>query len=352
VKYVAACNRGGIEVLPPDVNSSGKDFTAVGETIRFGLAGIRGVGEGVVETIIAAREAGGPFTSLTDFCNRVDMRQCNKRTLEALIKAGAFDSTGYTRKHLMTLMDSCVDSAAKKQKDAESGQVTMFDLLGEDGGDHGFTEQIAPPNGDEWERKMKLAFEKEMLGIYVSDHPLREMADDIRAGSTATTAEVSDLKDGTMGWFAGMIASVDRRPTRTGKMMALLQIEDLDGSIEAVLFPQVFERYRDLITEDAVWRFRAKVENSDRGSKLIVQDIEPLVGRVIVHTDEARLANGTLDRLKDILRLYPGRDVLEIHVDGIGSTKMFRLQEGVDRDAHGLHAELIEVFGAQAVREL
>ena len=135
-------------------------------------------------------------------------------------------------------------------------------------------------------------------------------------------------------------------------MMALLQIEDLDGSIEAVLFPKAFEKYRDFIVEDAVWRFRARVENSDRGSKLIIEDIEPLVGRVIVHTDEAALSNGRLDRLKDILRLYPGRDVLEIHVDGIGSTKMFRLQEGVNRDANGLHAELIEVFGAQAVREL
>jgi DNA polymerase-3 subunit alpha len=252
----------------------------------------------------------------------------------------------------MSLMDPCVDAAAKRQRDAEAGQVTMFDLFGDESASHGFAEQVIPPNDDEWDRKMKLAFEKEMLGIYVSDHPLREIAEDVRAGSTATTAEVGDLRDGTMGWFAGMIASVDRRPTRTGKMMALIQIEDLDGSVEAVLFPQVFERYRDLITEDAVWRFRAKVENSDRGSKLIVQEIEPLVGRVIVHTDEARLANGTLDRLKDILRLYPGRDVLEIHVDGIGSTKMFRLQEGIDRDAHGLHAELIEVFGAQAVSEL
>ena len=229
VKYVAACNRAGIQVLPPDVNSSGKDFTAVGDTIRFGLAGIRGVGEGVVETIIAAREDGGPFTSLADFCERVDMRQCNKRTLEALIKAGAFDSTGYTRKHLMSLIDTCVEAAATKQRDRASGQVTMFDLFADDDSaeSNGFADNVAPPNNDEWDRKMKLAFEKDMLGIYVSDHPLREIADDIRAASTASTADVGDLRDGTFGCFAGIIAGIERRPTKSGNLMASATLEDL-----------------------------------------------------------------------------------------------------------------------------
>jgi DNA polymerase-3 subunit alpha len=148
VKYVAAAKRGGIPVLPPDVNSSGADFTAVPEGIRFGLAGIRNVGEGVVAAIVSERREGGPYTSLHDFCTRIDPKQLNKRTIESLIKAGAFDSTGYTRKHLMVLMDDAVDSAAKRAKDRETGQVSMFDML--DAADHGFETEVPDPNGDEW----------------------------------------------------------------------------------------------------------------------------------------------------------------------------------------------------------
>lgn len=342
VKYVAACNRAGIEVLPPDVNSSGKDFTAVGDTIRFGLAGIRGVGEGVVETIVAAREAGGRFASLLDFCCRVDMRQCNKRTIEALVKSGAFDSTGYTRKQIMSLMDFCVEAGAKQQRDTISGQESMFDLAPE----------IEPPNGDEWDRKMKLSYEKEMLGIYVSDHPLRELAEDIRAASTASTSEMPDMRDGTIGWFAGLITSVDRKPTKSGKLMAVATFEDLDGSVEAVFFPATYETARELIAEDEVVRLKARVENSDRGVKLLVQDVEPLVGRVIVHAEQTALANGAIERLNAILTHYPGKDALEIHVESVGKTTMFRVPGGVNKDATGLHAELIEVFGSAAVREL
>ncbi len=225
VHYVAECNRAGYTVLPPDVNSSGKDFTPVpGEGIRFGLEGIRGVGAGVVDLIVKARNAGGRFTSLHDFCARVDVRQVNKKTLEALIKAGAFDSTGYTRKHLLSMMDSCVDSAAKRAKDVDTGQVSMFDLCAEDSG---FSVEIPEPDGDEWDKKMKLAYEKEMLGIYVSDHPLREIADEVRRASDFSLGTVEVLKDGTTGWFAGMLSSVALKPTKKGPMMAIVTLEDL-----------------------------------------------------------------------------------------------------------------------------
>ncbi len=354
VKYVAACNREGIRVLPPDVNSSGKDFTAVGETIRFGLAGIRGVGQGVVETIIEAREQGGPFTSLADFCERVDMHQCNKRTIEALIKAGAFDSTGYTRKHLMSLIDGCVEAAVKKQQDAATGQVTMFDLFADDDSaePNGFTRRVEPPNGDEWDRKMKLAFEKEMLGIYVSDHPLREVAEDVRVAGTASTADIFEMRDGSVGWFAGMLTGIEPRPAKNGKLMASATLEDLDGSTGVIFFPTVYETARDLIAEDSVVRIKARVENSDRGTKLLASEVEPLFGRVIVHAEQGVLAQDAIERLNEVLRHYPGKDVLELHVDSAGRTKMFRMPVGVNKQSGGLHAELIEMFGAGAVRQL
>lgn len=358
VRYVAECNRAGYKVLPPDVNSSGRDFTAVpGEGIRFGLAGIRGVGEGVVDTITDARSADGPFTSLQDFCDRVDMRQINKKTLEALIKAGAFDSTGYTRKHLMSMMEGCVDAASKRQKDRDLGQVSMFDMFAEE--DHGFSEEVEAPNGDEWDKKMKLGFEKEMLGIYVSDHPLRDIEHVIRQYAQHSLADIDEIPDGSIGWYAGMLSSVDRKPTKRGTMMAILNLEDLDGSIEAVLFPQVYDRVRDLIQVDAVLRIKAKMEDSDRGRKLMVQEVMPFDGedfaapprKLIVKTDAGALVNGRHSALKKILGHFPGRDFVELHVwdESKGRTLVCAMPERVNVDANGLHAELMELFGIDAV---
>jgi DNA polymerase-3 subunit alpha len=360
VKYVAECNRSGMTVLPPDVNSSGRDFTAVAEGIRFGLAGIRGVGTGVVDRIIVAREEGGPFTSLHDFCARVDMLTTNKKTLESLIKAGAFDSTGYTRKHLMALMEPCVEAAVKRRRDTANGQVSMFDMFTEgEGEEHGFGDDVPPPDGDEWERKMLLAFEKEMLGIYVSDHPLREVADAIKASRTMSLGELEDAPDGTTEWFAGLIASVERKPTRRGAMMAIVTLEDLEGFSEAVFFPQTYEKHSDIVVLDAVLRVRAKVEHSDRGVKLIVQDVQPFNGsefarpprKVIVRTGASSLQNGRVARLQQALEHFPGCDSLVLEVVTHDGYKVYKLGSGVDSRSGGLHAELIEIFGAPAIRE-
>ncbi len=356
VRYVAECNRAGMTVLPPDVNSSGADFTAVEKGIRFGLAGIRGVGEGVVELIVKARDEGGPFTSLHDFCERVDVRGINKKTLEALIKGGAFDSTGYTRKHLMALMDDAVDSASRKAKDRDSGQVSMFEMFAEE--DHGFAEEVPAPDGDEWDKKMKLAFEKEMLGIYVSDHPLKGIAGEIRRAADYSLGDTDEMRGGTMGWFAGILSDVQRKATKKGTMMVVAKLEDLEGSIEAVLFPAVYEKYRDLVAEDEIVRVRARFESEERGTKLLVQQVERFdgeefssgPGKVVVETEAAAFKNGRIERLKEILARYPGKDTLELHLVGPESVKVWKCGN-VDRHSNGLFAELMEVFGGQAVRE-
>jgi DNA polymerase-3 subunit alpha len=361
VKYVAECNRAGMTVLPPDVNSSGRDFTAVPEGIRFGLAGIRGVGAGMVDRITHARADGGPFTSLHDFCARVDMLSINKKTLESLIKTGAFDSTGYTRKHLMALLEPCVESAVKRQRDMANGQVSMFEMFSadEDGGDHGFADEIPPPNDDEWDRKMKLAFEKEMLGIYVSDHPLREIADAVKAARTMSLGELEESADGTTEWFAGLVSSVERKPTRKGTMMAIITLEDLEGFSEAVLFPHVYEKNSDLIVLDSVVRVKAKVERSDRGIKLIVQDVQGFEGeaftrkprKVIVRVPAEVLGNGRITRLQEAVTHYPGSDSLVLEVVTAEGYRVYKIGSGVDARAGGLHAELIELFGPRALRE-
>ncbi|MEI7815500.1 MAG: OB-fold nucleic acid binding domain-containing protein, partial [Coriobacteriia bacterium] len=328
-----------------------------GEGIRFGLEGIRGVGSGVVDLIVAARRVGGGFTSLQDFCARVDVRQVNKKTLEALIKAGAFDSTGYTRKHLLTMMDSSVDSAVKRARDVDTGQVSMFDLSAEESG---FSQEIPAPDGDEWDKKMRLAYEKEMLGIYVSDHPLREIAEEVRRASDYSLGTIEVLKDGTTGWFAGMLSSVALKPTKKGPMMAIVTLEDLDGSIEAVLFPVTLEKCREAVKVDAVVRLRAKLEDSDRGKKLIVLEFEPFDGEAFrkppgvltIRTDATVVSNGRRDKLIQILEHHNGRDFVELHMaDEGGNTIVARMQQTVDREAPGLYAELIELLGGDAIAE-
>ena len=358
VKYIAACNQAGIKVLPPDVNSSGRDFTAVEGAIRFGLAGIRNVGEGVVDTIVAERKASGPFTSLHDFCNRVDMRQANKKTLEALVKAGAFDATGYTRKHLLSLMDAAVDSAVKKQKDADSGQTSMFDLFAAE--EHGLADEVPPPNDDEWDKGIKLKFEKEMLGIYVSDHPLREIAGVIEGARTISLGATDEFRDGQNGWFAGIISAFDRIATKAGKLMATFTLEDLEGSMEGVLFPQVYEKYREVLTLDAVVRVRAKIERSDRGLKLIVHEVGPLCengqferppGTLMVRADLDFLGNGGGVRFKEILARYPGRDAVQVEMRTPAGAKQLKMGDEyrVNAAASGLHAELKALLGADSV---
>jgi DNA polymerase-3 subunit alpha len=361
VKYVAECNRSGMTVLPPDVNSSGRNFTAVGTNIRFGLSGIRGVGEAVVGHIVQVRTEGGPFTSLHDFCARVDLRQMNKKTLEALIKAGAFDSTGYTRKHLLTLMDSCVESALKRQRDQESGQVSMFDLF--DAEEHGMDDTVPAPDGDEWEKGIKLAFEKEMLGIYVSDHPLSGVRDVIERARTYSLGDSEEFADGTSGWFAGILAKTDKIATRAGKLMGTIVLEDLEGSMEGVLFPQVYEKYREVVAEDAIVRVRAKVEYSDRGRKLIVHEVQLLAdgGRfeappqtLWVRSDVRMLTNGRGARFKEILAKHGGRDTVMLElVNGGEAPKKARMPEEfrVDAASPELHAELKEFLGEGCVWE-
>jgi len=362
VKYVAAAKRGGIDVLPPDVNSSGADFTAVPEGIRFGLAGIRNVGAGVVAAIVEERRSAGKFTSLQDFCLRVDPKALNKRTLEALIKAGAFDSTGYTRKHLMRMMDDAIDLAARRAKDKERGQINLFEL--DDAAEHGFEYKVPEPDGDEWEKAMKLTFEKEMLGIYVSDHPLREMAHVIEGARTISLGDDEGMVDGRAGWFAGILTSVARVLTRNGKQMIDFTVEDLDGFREGRLFGNVYARFEPLFVEDAVLRIRAKVEVTDRGTKLQVMDVMPLTddgsfsrppGSLLVRDVNGRFNDSAvLGWFKELVARYPGPDAVQVEVTAGGGTKTYRLPPEtyhVDKTSHRLHSELREVFGTDAVHE-
>ncbi len=355
IKYIASCNRSGIPVLPPDVNSSNLEFTPLEEGIRFGLAGVRGVGEHVAEVIIAEREENGPFTSLHDFVNRVPSNAYNRKTLEALVKSGAFDSTGYTRKQCMHFIDdtTLLESAAKRQKDKSAGQLDMFSMFSDV--DESFQEDIPAPDGVEWDKRTLLAFEKDILKMYVSDHPLRPYENYLARTMKHTIGDLADRESGIKSaTFAGMVSEMNIRRTKRGNLMANFVLEDTSGHIECVCFD--YEKNRDAIQEDAIITCKGKFEVSDRGKQILVYEAKPLV---LTEEDantaplqlELALTTRELnalvsDKLMRILQQYPGRDPVILNVSQVDGRRMrAELPLTVDAGNSSLRSRLYDLFG-------
>ena len=384
VHYVSACRHDGIAVLPPDINESGTEFTATAEGVRFGLAGIRGVGEGVTEAIIAEREKGGPFKNLHDFVERVDASQANRRVIEALIKGGAFDSTGYPRRQLMHFVDrdnpeNIIDAAVKRQKDRAAGQTSLFDVFGDVEGS-GFEVIVPEPDGQEWDRHMKLSFEKEVLGIYVSDHPLRPYEYALAKAREFTLSQIDtgfetmgpagnavnqEVPEGKPYWWAGMVSSVSKRVTKNGDPMAIVTLEDMEGEATVVIFPKTYKQcegylYGEVDPEtgaqlsDAFIRVKGKLERSDRGDQIIAQEIEPLVlneesnrPKVFeVMIPSSRFSQSNMARLATVLNTNPGGDRVELFIEQAdGQTMRAEIPTRVNARSIPLIAEVKGIVG-------
>ena len=354
IKYIASCTHSNIPVLPPDINSSNLEFTPLDEGIRFGLAGVRGVGGAVAEAIIAERNANGPYTSLHDFVNRLDTKCYNRKTLEALIKAGAFDSTGYTRKQLMYFIEETpiLESASKRQRDRDAGQVSMFDMFaGVE--DSGFKEDIPPADGVEWDKRTLLAYEKEILKIYVSDHPLRPFEGALRRITKYHLGDLAEHKgDINSGVFAGLITSVGVKLTKKGKKMANFVLEDTTGHVEGVCFK--YDDFQDALQEDAIVKVRGKFEHSDRGDQIMAFEVERL------ELDEAHAGPSHLEiklnasdfdavtsaQLQKILKSHPGRDAVVLRIQQADGRKFHaELPMTVDVTNNLLFSEILDLFG-------
>ncbi len=356
IKYIASCNHNGTPVLPPDINSSNAEFTPVDEGIRFGLVGVRGVGQNVADEIIAERERGGSYTSLHDFVDRVDAQCYNRKTLEALVKGGAFDSTGYTRRQLMHFIDetSLLEEATKRQKDRASGQVSMFDMFADDD-EAGFKEEVPEPDGVEWDKRTKLAYEKEIMKIYVSEHPLQPYEGAI---SRMTKYQMGDLAERTKEiantTFVGMISNVVTKLTKRGTKMATFTLEDTTGHMDCICFK--YDDYAEVIYEDSVVKIKGKFEHNDRGNQILAFELESL------HLDEEdaasapahlelRFSSTELDeahslRLNRILRSYPGRDGVAIVVRrSDGRSLRAELPVSVDAGSATMRSEISDLFG-------
>jgi DNA polymerase-3 subunit alpha len=386
IQYIAACKQSGIDVLPPDVNSSGREFTALAEGIRFGLAGIRGVGEGASDQIIAERESGGHFTSLHDFVYRVDNTLCNKKTVDALIKAGAFDSTGYTRKQMMHFLenDNLMEIAAKRHRDKADGQVSIFDMFEESGVDSGFEEEIPLADGVEWDRRTKLGFEREILKIYVSDHPLSPYAALLRNNSDYSLGVFADMggddemDDGEQEAglsqekvpqkkiisLAGMVSSLSSMVSKKGERMAKFVLEDMEGSIEAIIFPRYYADFGDALEpdedgHDAIVRVRCRYESTDRGQQILVNEVTrlkldeaPRAPRAV----ELRIASDSFnqqvsDKLSRTLRSHPGTvPVILFLMQSDGKKLRAELPTSVNAASPVLMTELESLLGREAVK--
>jgi DNA polymerase-3 subunit alpha len=269
-QVVAECRRMEIRVLPPDVNESAASFAVAGEAIRFGLAAVRNVGLSAVDVIVGARASGGRFQSLADFCARVDTRQVNQRVIASLIKAGALDSLGESRAQMLQTLDETLDKAQRAQRIRSQGQTGLFDLGGEE------AEPQAEGLSQEFSREELLTMEREMLGLYISDHPLSRWQPVLTRRVTATLAQLPDLADRQEVVIGGLVSSVKRSITRSGSAMAFLTLEDLTGSVEVLIFPRAYEQQGFGLKRDAVVLLRGKVDIQEQGVKVLCDEILPL----------------------------------------------------------------------------
>lgn len=355
IKYIASCNHNGTPVLPPDINSSNAEFTPVDEGIRFGLVGVRGIGRNVADEIIAEREANGPYSSLHDFVNRLDAKCYNRKTLEALIKGGAFDSTGYTRKQLMYFVDETplLEGAAKRQKDRDAGQGSIFDLFAEDDDSAGFVDDVPAPDGVEWDKRTKLAYEKEIMKIYVSEHPLGPYERTLARMTKFTLGDLAErTKEIKSAVFVGMVSNVVVKLTKRGTKMATFTLEDTTGHMECITFK--YDDFADAIFEDAIVKVKGKFECNDRGSQIMAFEVSAIeLGEedALPSHLELRIASSDFDQSKSlklnrILRSYPGRDGVVLFVSQADGRK-FRAELPVSVDSRSavMRSEIKELFG-------
>ncbi|NEQ49417.1 MAG: DNA polymerase III subunit alpha [Leptolyngbya sp. SIO3F4] len=325
--HIANCVSMGIEVLPPDVNRSGVDFTPEGSSILFGLSAVRNVGLGAIETLIQSREEDGPFTSLPELCDRIDLRAVNRRALEALVHSGALDSLNNNRRQLNADLEFVVDWAQSRAKDREIGQGNIFDMMlgggdttaSSDSGNNAAAYDAAPkaPSMEDYDPQERLRLEKELLGFYISDHPLKSVQRPARILAPISLAELGEQPEKLTLSAIVMISSMKPITTKKGDSMAILQIEDLSGQAEAVVFPKSYARIGMHIKADARLMIWGKVDRRDDQVQLIVDDAEPIEDVRLVTLELPPSVAGDivqLNRLRNVIQNQQGEDKREAKI--------------------------------------
>jgi DNA polymerase-3 subunit alpha len=349
--YLSECRRMGIKVLPPDVNESNAEYTPRGTDIRFGLAAIRNVGEGVVASIKSSREAKGNFTSFGDFLAKVDAQVCNKKTIESLIKGGAFDSLNHPRKGLMTIHLEAIDSVIETKRAEAIGQ---FDLFGGETSSEMAGLEVEIPQS-EWDKGTLLAFEREMLGLYVSDHPLLGVEHVLRSHTDMSISQLLDdgVPDG-MVTIGGLITGVQRKVSRNGDSWAVVNIEDLEGSIEALFFSKTYNQYSLSLTEDRVVVIRGRFSRSDEQVRFTAMEMSmPDIssgptGPLLISIPAVQVTPPIVERMKEILRSHPGKREVHLHVIDTEKSTVLKVDALVTASP-SLSADLKAILGPECI---
>jgi len=353
--FLNECRQMGIPVLVPDVNESVSDFSVHGDAIRFGMSAVRNVGEGVVALVVAAREEGGPFTDFYDYCERVDPQALNKRTVESLIKAGAFDSLGHPRQGLALGFEAIVGEVlARRSKEAE-GQFDLFSAAGDSATD-ALTPRRTPIPDSEFPKSLRLAFEKEMLGLYVSDHPLMGAERALRRYTDATLTECKEAREGEIRVVGGIVTGLARKYTKRGDLMATFVLEDLSAAMEVMVFPRAMTDHGHALEDDAIVCVKGRLDTRDDAPKMIAMEITRpdlvLDGGppVRLRTKPGALSEERITRLKALLLDHPGESQVFVQLEGAEKVTVLRLgDEFCVEPTGGLFAELRILLGADCI---
>jgi DNA polymerase-3 subunit alpha len=334
--YLNECRRMKIQVLPPDVNESQSTFTPVGNDIRFGLTAIRNVGSNVVTGIVAAREEKGRFTDFNDFMEKVPALVCNKRVIESLVKAGAFDEMKHHRRALVAIHETAVDQYVDIKRNEAIGQDSLFGGLDGAGPDAGFGISVAVPDIDEWDKTTLLGHEREMLGLYVSDHPLLGLEHLLSNGTDCSIGQLmldEERPEGTVLTICGLVTSIQRKITKRGDNWALVTLEDLDGAIDVLLFPSAYQLAGTYLTEDAIITVKGRLSRSKdqpeiQAIEVTVPDLtEGPAGPVVINLPSTRCTPPVVGQLKDVLGTHPGMTEVQLRLLSRNATTVMRLDE-------------------------
>jgi DNA polymerase-3 subunit alpha len=357
--YLAECRRRGITVLPPDVNSSAADFTPVGDDVRFGLTAVRNVGQGVVDAIVRAREEKGAYTSFTDFLSKVPIAVCNKRVIESLIKAGAFDAFGAARRALVTVHEEAVDAVVGLKRNEAAGQFDLF------GGSEGLGESLSTeiPELSEWPPPVKLAFERDMLGLYVSDHPLSGMAGALAEVATHGTSQLADPEAAAEGSYvtvAGLLTGLQRKTTKQGALWALASLEDLDGSVEVKFFQKAYQANAEKLADDVLVAVTGRLVRDDNsGAAILAREMKQLeltaqtpgqVTPLEITLPANRVTEAIVSKLVQVLRSHPGGSPVRLRLTEASRITVLELESRLRvAKSDPLYADLKAALGASCV---
>ncbi|MFC7497531.1 MULTISPECIES: DNA polymerase III subunit alpha [unclassified Nocardioides] len=350
--YLNECRRMKIQVLPPDVNESAHNFTPVGNDIRFGLTAIRNVGSNVVDGIAAARTEQGRYEDFNDFLKKVPAQVCNKRVIESLVKAGAFDDMKHKRRALVAIHETAVDQYVDIKRNEAIGQDSLFGGLDDDGS--GFGVSVAIPDIDDWDKMTLLGHEREMLGLYVSDHPLLGLEHVLSQGTDCSIGQLmldESRPDGSPITVSGLVTSVQRKITKRGDAWALVTLEDLDGSIEVLLFPSSWQLCGHLISEDAIITVKGRLSRSKEQPEIMGQEVSLVdttqgpSGPVVINLPQTRVNGNVVDHLKEVLATHAGATEVHLRLRMREKTVVLNLERHRVTPSPALFADLKQLLG-------